>query len=512
MSESVTITKQEVSVSDDNEVTLTLTVANESVGQIYRKVLADIGRNTQIKGFRRGKVPGDVIERKFGDTVRSEAVQALVQSSFEQAVEASEHKPMQLAAPHVHADEELDLDADYTFSVHYDTFPDVSLGTYRGLKLEELQVAPGEEDVGRELKAVQEQNAIVVDKAAPTSAIEGATPPNPGAELGDVITVDFAERDASERDAGADVASASAAAEGVAPEGGAAEGSAALAAHAAAQQQDGSGADSNPSDATRRDFVFEIGTGYNAYGIDDDVVGMLVGDSRTVTKEYAADYEYPELAARSIDLTITLKALKTKQLPEVDDELAQDISDRFETLDDLKADISARLGENATRLVRERVISELLDRVLAESTIALPRSMVQAELAGEWQELVARAGGDEARTRQALESDGRTPEQLFEEWRPRVERRLRLMLIVDKLAEAENIEVTDDDLDAEIETRAKDRNTDATTLKQQYENANMLRMLRTDVRNERLYDLLIDSVELKKGKKLGYLDLVQGNY
>ena len=112
--------------------------------------------------------------------------------------------------------------------------------------------------------------------------------------------------------------------------------------------------------------------------------------------------------------------------------------------------------------------------------------MVEAELAGEWRELVARAGGDEARTVQALESDGRTREQLFDEWRPRVERRLKLMLLVDKLADEEKIEVSDEDLDAELEKRAKERNTDAASLKQQYEQANMLRMLRTDVRNERL--------------------------
>ena len=494
MSKPVTITNQEVNVSDDNEVTVTLTVAKESVAQTYRAVLADLGRNAQIKGFRRGKVPPDVIERKFGDSVRSEAVQALVQASFEQAVEGIEQKPMQLAAPHVHADDELDLDADYTFSVHYDTFPEVTLGTYRGLALDELQVAPGEEDLGRELKALQEQNAIVVDKAPAAVKVEGADPPPaPVAETGDVITVDFVERDAAEPQA----AKASAA-----------EGSAALTAHAAAQRAAGDDGEGT----TRRDFIFEIGTGYNAYGIDDDVVGMNMGESRTITKEFAADYQYPELAGRKIDLTVSLKALKSKQLPEIDDELAQDISDRFESLDDLKADIETRLTENASRLVRERVISDLLDRVLEASTLALPRSMVEAELAGEWRELVARAGGDEARTVQALESNGRTREQLFDEWRPRVERRLKLMLLVDKLADEEKIEVSDEDLDAELEKRAKERNTDAASLKQQYEQANMLRMLRTDVRNERLYDQLLEASELKKGKKLSYLDLVQGNY
>ena len=86
------------------------------------------------------------------------------------------------------------------------------------------------------------------------------------------------------------------------------------------------------------------------------------------------------------------------------------------------------------------------------------------------------------------------------------------MLLVDKLADEEKIEVSDENLDAELEKRAKERNTDAASLKQQYEQANMLRMLRTDVRNERLYDQLLEASELKKGKKLSYLDLVQGNY
>jgi trigger factor len=481
VSNNLTIANQEVDVSADNQVTLKLTIAQASVRDVYRRALADIGRTAQVKGFRRGKVPADVVERKFGDSVRAEASQQLVQASFEQALEEIEQKPMQIAAPHVHADDDLDLDADFTFSIHYDTFPDVTLGEYRGLTLEEPQVAPGEEDVGRELEGLQQQNAIVVEKVAGDGTVVAT-------EVGDVITVDFVEQAvAGATDAGLGEADAG--------------GSSALAAHAAA----------NRPGAERRDFVFEVGTGYNAYAIDDDVVGMQLGDTKVVTKDYAEDYQYPELAGRTVNVEVTLKALKSKQLPEIDDEFAQDVSDRFQTLADLKSDIETRLAENAKRLVRERVISGLLDQVGAAATIALPKSMVDAELGGEWQELVARAGGDESRATQLLEREGQSVDALLEEWRPRVERRVRLMLVVDKMAEEEKLEVSDADVEAELTRRAEARNTDLATLKQQYEQANMLRMLKNDVRNERLYDSLLESATLKKGKKVKYLDLVQGN-
>ena len=453
------VTTRELSVSDDSEVRLTLTVAGDSVRETYDSIIADLRRNARLKGFRRGKAPREVLVRKFGPALLAQTTEQVIRESLEQTIGEIEHKPLPFAAPALDSEPQLVLGEDLTYTVTYDTFPQVELGPYRDLRLERPQVSIADADLERELGRLQEQNAVVIDKQADDSGQVVVA-------HGDVVTVNYVEQD----DAGQPVPG-----------------------------------------SERRDFVFEVGTEYNIYQMDEELVGMTRGADKVIAKSYPPDYQYSDLAGRAVTLKVTVTSVKEKQLPDLDDELAQDISDRFETLDDLKADLRSRLQDDADRRVRARLIGELMDKVVETSQVPVPKSMIAAELEAEWRNQVARAGVDAKRIEAALAERGESRDLLLEQSRPLVERRARYMLVRDRLAQAEGIEISDEDLDRHLAQQAEDRGVDAEELRAQYERQNALSYVRSELLHEKLYDHLIAASAVSPGAETSYVDLIGAN-
>lgn len=447
------IEKQNEQLQENAEVRLSVTVAAPDVQRVYDATVAEHCRTVRIKGFRKGKVPRDVLIRKAGDALLAETAERVIGEAAQQAIQAAEHPPIRSSRPRVEAEEPLAIGSAFRFDLLYDTRPEVSLGRYRGVGVTRQRFRIDDADLDRELEAIREQNAVVVEKQSDV------------VESGDVVEIDYVEL-----------------------------------------------SDGRPVASTRREgFVFEVGTGYNQHRIDDDLVGMRVDEERDIDKTYPDDLEDEALAGRSLVLRVRVRRLREKQLPELDDELAQDISERFETLEELKADIRERMRGNGDRIVRERVISEIITAVEESSVVPLPRSLVDAGLAADWSAMVSRYGGSERRLTQALERSGTGRDALFEQWRPAVERRTRLMLITERLADAESIEVAADEVEQELERRAQARSMEVEELRKAYERNDLLPSLRADLRNEKLNDRLIEIAAIKDGDELSYMDLVSGN-
>ena len=458
----MTVTNQELSVSDDSEVRLTLTVAGSSVQECYDKSLRELRRGAQIRGFRRGKVPRDVLVRKFGDALARQVTEQVINETVSEVIATVEQKPLPYLPPRADSERQIVLGEDFTFTVVYDTWPDVKLGDYRGLKLAKPEVAVEDADLERELGNLREQNAVVIEKSA-----EGDAPV--AVEQGDVITVNYVELD----DAGA------------------------------------------PNSATeRRDFVFEVGTHYNLYHMDDELIGMQRGADKEFSKSFPDDWEHRELAGRTVTLRVTVTSVKEKQLPDLDDELAQDISERFETLDDLKNDLRERLRSNADAQIRTGLIEQIMDRVVESSEVPLPKSMVAADMQSAWSGFAARRGQTPQQLAAAIEAGGGSVEAAIEDMRPTVEHRVRRSLVQEALADREKIEVDDDDLDARLNEMAEQRGEDAAQLRTRYESRNMLAYLRRELRDEQLFDRLIAACDITPGARTsytGYMDSVQAN-
>jgi trigger factor len=450
------IAQKDVQNLEKSAVKLTITVAGSEARKRYDELLGKYAKTAHIKGFRKGKVPPAILEQKYGEGILQEATIELIDAGLQEALKDVEKKPLPYAQPRLEDEEntELELGKDFTFSVLYDTFPEVTVGEYKGLEIEAPEVKITKKDEERELRNIQDQNAMVVEKQ------EGAVTQE------DIITIDYVELndDGSEK-----------------------EGS------------------------SRSDFVFTVGTGYNIFKIDDDVVGMKKDEEKIIEKDFPEDFEHEEYAGKKVRLKVKVKTIKIKDLPALDDELAQDVSDKYETLEDLKKDIRAQLDRNLEAKLREVKIEKLFDQIIAGSTIDLPESMIEAELDSSWQDFIRQFRIDEKQVLQILEMQGKSKEDMLKEWRPGAERRLKFQLLVEKIRETEGIEASDDEAYEELKKQAEQSGQDFEAVKEHYEKNNLMDYVKSEVGNRKLFDFLLEQSKIKKGKKLDYLDFMQNN-
>lgn len=439
---------------DNSAVKLTVTVDQDTVEKEYNDLVAGYAKTAHIKGFRKGKVPSDVLERKFGESFRFETMQKVLEESLRTVFEEIDEKPLPYSQPSLEDEVDLELGSDFTYTVSYDVYPDIDLGEYRNLEVRIPDVKITKDDEKRELTALQEQNAIVQEKA------DGVV------EKENIVTVDFWELDDDNNEV---------------------------------------------EDSRREDFVFTQGSGYNLYKIDDEILGMKVGDEKTIEKSYPDDFETPELAGRTVTLVVKIKGVRERQLPDLDDELAQDVSDDYETLDDLKASIRSRLEKTLENRLRQAKIDAIMEKVAEASTVELPESMIQAELEASWQNFVSQFRGQDDQIIRMLEAQGSGKEQMLEQWRPSEESRLKRRLLVQKMIEKEEIAVADEELDAEIERLAEENDTDAATVRNYYEQNSLFEYLKQELRQRKLFDSVFEDTKFKKGEKTSYMDLVGQN-
>ncbi len=439
---------------DQSRVKLSVTVSKDHTKQEYQKLLHEYAQKAQIKGFRPGKVPPAVLEKKFGESLRAEAMQKIIENSLGSVFEEIEERPLPYAQPELEEAPELQFETDMSFSVAYDVYPRIEPAAYKGLTIEAPNIVVTDDDIARELKAIQDQNAIVMDK-------DGGV-----VEKDDIVNIDYAVLDDTD----------------------------------------------TPIDGEERsDYSFTVGSGMNVFKIDDDILGMKVDETKIFDKSWPDDFEDKELAGTSKKIRVTIKGIRQRDLPEIDDELAQDVSDDYETLEDLKKDIRERLEKTAESRGREQTVNGLLEQILSNTTVDLPQSMVRAELENSWRNFLGQFGGSEQQILSLLQAQGRGKEEFLEEWREGAESRLKSQLLTQKLIELEGIEADEAEIDAYIAEQAEASSMKPEEVKEHYTKNNMLGYIQHEVQERKLFDALIAESTVKKGKKSSLMDALGRN-
>lgn len=450
------ISSKNVEMLEHSAVKLSVTVPQDEVQKAYDATVRDYAANARIDGFRKGHVPASVLERKFGGSIRLDATGRIMEKAVEEAVKDIEEKPLAYASPVLEGEPSLDLGKDFSFAVTYDVFPKVACPDWKGIKIEEPTVSISSEDEERELAELRERNAIVVERD-----------PSARAAKGDVVTVDYKE-------IGAD---------GLAIAG-----------------------------SERSDFTFEIGSGYNLYKFDDDIVGMAAAEEKTIDKTFPADFEYKELAGKSVKLAVKLTKIKEKKLPELDDEFAQDVSEKFKTLADLKADIRTGLEKRLADRLRQLKEKAVVDGLLGRVTVDLPRSMVDAELGMRLEGMKRQMGLDsDDKLDRILSFSGKTRASLVEEWRPSAEKAITTRLVLEKLTEEGKYECSNADLEAELSKQAGEASMSLDEVKAEYEKRGSLDYLRDRIKEDKLMNAILAEATVEKGKKQAFVDLFKDN-
>lgn len=452
--ELMVISEKKTEKLEHSKVKMTATVPAADVRTIYDEMMNEYTRSVKLDGFRKGHVPASVLERKFGDSLRLDAMSRVLEKAVESALADSEEKPLAYEAPALDGEPEFAIDKDFTFSVTYDVFPVFAIPSLDTIEISLPKVEVGEEDMTRELDQVRDRNAIVVEKAE-------------AAVKGDIVTLNWSELNA---------------------EGAAVEGS------------------------SREDFTFEIGKGLNLYKFDDEIVGMAAGDSKTFSKTYADDFEYKELAGKTVTLSVKVTKVKQKNLPALDDELAQDISEKYKTLDDLKKALRTQLQTSLDARLRELKEKAIIDELLKRTSIDIPESMSAAELSMRWDSLKREMGIDtDEKMERIAEYSGKSRAQLYEDWKPLVQKAISGRLVLDKLIEAGSFVATDADLAAEYAKQAEGTSMSAEEVKAEYEKRQSVEYLKEHICENKFFDSVLASAVIKEGEAVSFVDFMGRN-
>lgn len=451
---------KEISKLENSAVKLTATIAKEDVVSGYNKNISKYAKNVQLPGFRKGHVPVKVLEQKYGDSLKQEVLADLIDESLNQIFAEEESKdirPLPYTQPRLDGDKlpEFSTDKDLTFSVVYDVFPSVEVKDFSKIEVKEPQVEIGEKELNEELKAIQERNAVVIDKK------EGEP-----VEKDNIVTIDYKELDDS----------------GTAIPG-----------------------------SEREGFVFTVGTGENIYKIDDEIVGMKKDETKEISKTYDAKEENKDLAGKTKKISITVKAIKLRNLPALDDELAQDVSEKYKTLDDLKKDISKGLESAKNRKIAELKSQSLLEQLVEKNPIVLPKSMIQAEMESRWRMMAQQFQTTPEQLEKMISASGQSKENMLTQWTGDAEKMLKSRLIVDALIREKNIAVTPEEVEAEFAKIADESGSTIEEVKEHYEDARAKEYIIDEIKENKLYDELYKQVKVSKGDKVKFADLFKNN-
>lgn len=411
---------------------LTIEVSAEEVKKALDAVYNRQKKSINIPGFRKGKAPRAIIEKMYGKEVfYSDASNILMQSNYASAVKES---GLDVVSRPVVDVVQIEEGKEFIFTAEVAVRPEVTLGKYMGVTVTKIDTSVSDEEVDAEIAKQQETNARIVDV---DRAIEN----------GDTAIIDFEGF-----------------VDGVAFEGG--KGS---------------------------DYKLEIGSHSFIDTFEDQLVGKKAGEEVEVNVTFPEDYQAKELAGKPAVFNVKVNKVQTKELPELNDEFAQDVSE-FDTLDAYKEDIKNKLKEQKDAEARKTKEDEAVRKIIDKSKMNLPEAMVDTQCETMVEEFAQRIQQSGLSMDQYLQFSGMTLDKLKEQVRPEAISRIQGSLVLEEIAKEENIEVTDEDVNAEIEKMAKNYGMEADKLKEYMSDSDKDSM-KNQIKIEKAINLVMDNIK-----------------
>lgn len=389
---------------ENNTAKLTIEVEASKFDKAIQKAYQKNKNKFNIPGFRKGKVPYAMVEKMYGAAVFYEdAANELISGAYAQAAEESGLEIV--ARPEINVTQ-IEKGKPFIFEAEVTTKPEVKLGKYKGIKVEKADVTVTDEEVAEELDKVKEQNARLV--AADDKAVED----------GDQTTIDFEGF-----------------VDGVAFEGGKGE-----------------------------DYPLTIGSHSFIDTFEEQLIGKKVGEEVEVNVTFPENYQAKELAGKPAMFKVTIKEIKVKEYPELDDDFAQDVSE-FDTLDEYKEDIKKNLTEKKEKEAEAEKESKVIEAIVNDAEMDIPEKMVEAQAEQMLEEFAQNIAMQGISFEQYLQFTGATVDQMKEQVKPQAQARVESSLVLEAVVKAEKIEATEEEVEEEIKEMAGRYNMEADKLK-----------------------------------------------
>lgn len=419
---------------EKNMAKLTIELDAEQFEDAMKKAYNKNKNKFNIPGFRRGKAPRAMIEKMYGEGI-------LYEDASDEAINATCMKAMDesgleiVSRPEVSV-EQIGKDKPFIYSALVAIRPEVTLGEYKGIEVRKADAVVTAEDVEAELKKVQDQNSRLV-------SIED----RPVAD-GDQTVIDF---------------------EGF--------------------------VDGQPFDGGKaEDYALTIGSHSFIDTFEEQLVGKRIGEACEVNVTFPQEYHAPELAGKPAMFKVTVKEIKVKELPELDDEFAGEVSE-FDTLEEYKKDIEAKLLERKQKEAATENENRVIDKVVTNASMEIPDRMLEGQIDNMVQDTARRMQGQGLSMDTYMKYTGMTVESMREQMRPQALKRIQTRLVLEEVVKAENIQTSDERLEEEIGKMAVSYQMEADKLKGLMSDRDKEQM-REDIAVQEAVDFLVAEAKL----------------
>ena len=395
----------QVEKMEKNMAKLTIEVSAEDLDKAMQNAYQKAKGKIAIPGFRKGKAPRKMIEQMYGKGIFLEdAANALIPEHYSKALEECDLEIV--SQPEIDV-VQAEPGKAFIFTAEVAVKPEVTLGDYKGLEVPKSETEVTDEDVDAEIKKEQEKNSRTV------------TVEDRGAENGDITTIDFEGF-----------------VDGVAFEGG-----------------------------KGTDYPLTLGSGSFIPGFEDQLVGAKAGDHVEVNVTFPEEYQAAELAGKAAVFQCDVKKVEAKELPELDDDFAQDVSE-FDTLAEYKEDIKKNLTEKKEKEARAEKENAAVDKAIENAQMEIPDAMVDTQVRQMINDFASRMQSQGLTMEQYFQFTGMTVEKMQEEMKPQALKRIQTRLVLEKIAEVENIQPTEEEVNEEISKMAEMYKMEADKLKE----------------------------------------------
>ena len=379
---------------EHNMAKLTITVSAEEVEKALQAAYLKQRSKISLPGFRKGKVPRQMIEKMYGPEVfYDEAANHMISEAYGKAYDECE---LEIASQPTIDVVQLEKGKDFIFTAEVAVKPEVKLGEYKGLKVDKVSTRVMQKEVDEEIEKERERNARTVEVT--DRAVQDK----------DIVTLDFEGF-----------------VDGVAFEGGKGE-----------------------------NYPLTIGSGAFIPGFEEQLIGAEIDKETEVKVTFPEEYQAKELAGKEAVFKCTVHEIKAKELPELDDEFASEVSEEAETLEDYKAEVKAKIKERKENEGKEKKENQAVEQAVANAEIDLPAPMVDLQAKQMADDFARRIMQQGMSVEQYFQFTGLNEEKMMEELKPQAEKRIRTRLVLEAIVAAENIEVSDERLDEELQKMA----------------------------------------------------------
>ena len=426
---------------ENNRAKFTMDFTAEEFEAAVVKAYQDSKDKFNIDGFRKGKAPRSIIEKHFGEGVFFEdAINNLFQTAYPEALNELDLEVID--SPQADFSE-IGKGKPLTVTIDVAVYPVVEVKDYKGIEVEQVDPEVTEEDVDRDIEAMRKRNSRMVVADRPV-------------ENGDTVILDYA----------------------------------------------GFVGDEQFQGGTAENQELKIGSGMFIPGFEEQLIGVKAGESKDVVVTFPEEYQAKELAGKEATFKCTVHEVKFEELPELDDEFAKDVSE-FDTLAELRDDARARILESVKLQCENEAKDKVIAQVYENNKIEAPATMVADEMDRMIQELEQQMRYQGLNIQQYLQFTGSTLDDFRNEIKPEAEKRVATRIVLRSIGDAENVEVTDEDLDKELQRMSEAYNTDPENIKKMLGEEN-LAFFRKDIALTKVMDMLYNEakITLVKAKDL----------